>query len=168
MWDAPWETEEELALFNPQEFREKMLKSLESPPDGLRRSLELDTVDGIHIGSVSAYLIDEQFQWVAKKDLKSGQEFFYALGIEVNEASYWGKGFGTQALAAYIRYFLDNGQSELYLQTWSGNFRMLRCAEKLGFMECNRIAGLRIVRGEKYDGLTFRLNVKKFKEQEEH
>ncbi len=168
MWDAPWETEDELASFNPQEFREKMLKSLESPPDGLRRSLELDTVDGIHIGSVSAYLIDEQFQWVAKKDLKSGQKFFYALGIEVNEASYWCKGFGTQALAAYIRYFLDNGQSELYLQTWSGNFRMLRCAEKLGFMECNRIAGLRIVRGEKYDGLTYRLNVKKFKEQEEH
>ncbi len=71
-------------------------------------------------------------------------------------------------MAAYIRYFLDNGQSELYLQTWSGNFRMLRCAEKLGFMECNKIAGLRIVRGEKYDGLTYRLNVKKFKEQEEH
>ena len=46
---------------------------------------------------------------------------------------------------------------ELYTQTWSGNVRMLRCTEKLGFVECNRNVGTREVDGKKYDGLTFRL-----------
>lgn len=55
---------------------------------------------------------------------------------------------------------LDSGACELYTQTWSGNVRMLRCAEKLGFTECNRCIGEREVNGRKYDGLTL-----KFKKQ---
>lgn len=162
LWDAPWETEEDLASFDPEEFRREELENLKKAPHGLRWSLELDTAEGVHIGGVNAYLIDENFQWVREKDLKPGQKAFPALGIEVSESSYWNKGLGTQALAAYIRYFLDNGREELYLQTWSGNSRMVRCAEKLGFVECNRIKGQRLVRGAVYDGLTFRLNVEKF------
>lgn len=34
---------------------------------------------------------------------------------------------------------------------------MIRCAEKLGFVECNRNIGMREVEGKLYDGLTFRL-----------
>lgn len=166
LWDAPWETEEDLASFDPQKFREEELEKLKKLSEGLRWSLELDTADGVHIGGVNAYLIDEHFQWVRESDLKQGQKSFPALGIEINESSYWNKGFGTRALAAYIRYFLDNGREELYLQTWSGNFRMLRCAEKLGFIECNRAVGLRHVRGEVYDGLTFKLDVEKFRQFE--
>jgi len=162
LWDAPWETEEDLASFDPQKFREEELAALEKPRQGLRWSLELDTADGVHIGGVNAYLIDENFKWVRKKDLKPGQKSAPALGIEVNESSYWGKGLGTQGLAAYIRYFLDNGYSELYIQTWSGNFRMIRSAGKLGFTECHREAGIRQVRGGIYDGLTFRLDLDKF------
>lgn len=37
---------------------------------------------------------------------------------------------------------------------------MIRCAEKLGFIECNRYAGIREVNGQKYDGLAFRLEKK--------
>ena len=50
-----------------------------------------------------------------------------------------------------------SGVNELYTQTWSGNVRMLRCAEKLGFVECNRGVGTREVDGQRYDGLTFRI-----------
>lgn len=164
LWDAPWETEEELASFDPQKFREEELAALEKPLQGLRWSLALDTAAGVHIGGVNAYLIDESFQWVREKDLGPGQKSAPALGIEVNESSYWGKGLGTQGLAAYIRYFLDNGYDELYLQTWSGNTRMVRSAEKLGFVECHREAGIRQVRGGIYDGLTFRLDVGKFQD----
>ncbi len=49
-----------------------------------------------------------------------------------------------------------NSVDELYTQTWSGNVRMLRCAEKLGFIECDRDVGIREIDGEKYDGLTFK------------
>ena len=51
---------------------------------------------------------------------------------------------------------IKDGQT-VHTQTWSGNVRMLRCAEKLGFVECNRNVGTRKVGGQKFDGLTFRL-----------
>ena len=158
LWDAPWETEEDLASFDPHKFREEELERLKNPPRGFRWSFQLDTAEGVHIGGVNAYLIDESLQWVRERDLKPGQKSFPALGIEVNESAYWSMGLGTRALAAYIRYFLDSGREELYLQTWSGNSRMLRCAEKLGFVECRRVVGLRHVRGAVYDGLTFKLD----------
>ena len=54
-------------------------------------------------------------------------------------------------------YYFENGANELYVQTWSGNVRMIRCAEKLGFKECKRNVGTRKVNGQKYDGLTFKI-----------
>lgn len=39
---------------------------------------------------------------------------------------------------------------------------MIHLAEKLGFEECCRKKALRLVRGQRYDGLTFRLNVAQF------
>ena len=53
-------------------------------------------------------------------------------------------------------FFIERGVDELYTQTWSGNVLMVRCAEKLGFVECDREVGEREVDGQKYDGLTFR------------
>ncbi len=37
---------------------------------------------------------------------------------------------------------------------------MIGLAQKLGFRECNRYVGIRQVGGEKYDGLTFRVERK--------
>ena len=56
-----------------------------------------------------------------------------------------------------MNYYFENGVNELYTQTWSGNVRMLHCAEKLGFVECDRDMGTREVDGQKYDGLTFKI-----------
>ena len=81
------------------------------------------------------------------------------------EKAFWGSGLGTQALAAFILHHLDHGHRDLCLQTWSGNVRMVRCAEKLGFVECHREVGNREVRGKTYDGLTFRLDVQRFLEE---
>ena len=39
---------------------------------------------------------------------------------------------------------------------------MVRCAEKIGFVECNRIVGNRHIRGGVYDGLTFQLDLDRF------
>ena len=82
---------------------------------------------------------------------------YRAIGIDICESDVWGNGVGTNALRAFINYYFGNGVDELYTQTWSGNIRMLRCAEKLGFEECNRYVGSRQVEGKTYDGLTFRL-----------
>jgi RimJ/RimL family protein N-acetyltransferase len=59
-----------------------------------------------------------------------------------------------------MNYYFGSGVDALYTQTWSGNTRMIRCAEKLGFVECNRYVGIREVEGKAYDALTFRLERK--------
>lgn len=162
LWDAPWEMEVELPKFDPAEFRENEIKRLSKPKEGFRWSFEVDTAAGVHIGSVNAYLIDENFEWVGT--VQPGQTVYNTLGIEISDDRFWGGGLGTQALAAYIRYHLENGHSDLCLQTWSGNERMVHVAKKLGFVECNREVGFRQVRGGTYDGLTFRLDEAVFNE----
>lgn len=162
LWDAPWEMEVELPKFDPEAFRAEALRELQMPREDPRWHLELDTADGIHIGSVSCYLIDENWNWISARNVLPGQKTYKTLGIEINDSCYWNQGLGKQALTAWICYHLGNGIREICLQTWSGNVRMIKCAEKLGFHICHREVGNRQVRGGIYDGLTFRLDLDKF------
>ncbi|MBR5570436.1 MAG: GNAT family N-acetyltransferase [Oscillospiraceae bacterium] len=111
--------------------------------------------NGRHIGWVSSYPIDEHYEWIG--EIQDGQTVYRAIGIDICEPDVWGHGIGTNALLAFIKYYFDSGITELYTQTWSGNTRMIRCAAKLGFAECNRYGGIREVEGKTYDALTFRL-----------
>lgn len=152
--DAPWEpieTDEETERIAWCEYYESV-KNL--PDDVLRWKFEIE-LNGRHIGWVSSYPIDENYEWIDK--IKDGRTVYRAIGIDICEPDVWGSGIGTNALSAFINYYFESGFDELYTQTWSGNVRMLRCAEKLGFTECNRNIGIREVCGGKYDGLTFKL-----------
>lgn len=152
--DAPWEpieSDEETERKSWTEYFE----SLKDIPDDVRRwKFEIEW-NGRHIGWVSAYPINEHYEWI--DEIQDGQIVYRAIGIDICEPDVWGSGVGTNALGAFINYYFENGVNELYTQTWSGNTRMLRCAEKLGFEECNRYVGIRQVEGKTYDGLTFRL-----------
>ena len=158
-WDAPWET---LDDFDADTYRKEQKERLQKPQSGHRWSLHIDTTDGYHIGKVSSYLLDENYNWL--DDVKLGQKAFHALGIGILDSRYWGKGLGTQALAAWIQYHLDEEIRDLCLQTWSGNERMVRSAKSVGFVECRRLFGIRQVRGGTYDALTFCLDLDKFNE----
>lgn len=151
--DAPWEpieTNEEAERTYWREYYE----SVKALPDGARRwKFEIEW-NGRHVGWVSSYSIDESYAWTGR--IQDGQTVYRAVGIDICEPDARGIGIGTNALRAFMNYFLANGVDELYTQTWSGNLRMLRCAEKLGFVECGRHVGTREVDGCKYDGLTFR------------
>ena len=162
LWDGPWEMEKELAHFNPEEHRKKELEWLAKPKPDHRLSLEIETADGVHIGCVSTYCIDEDFQWAQLSGEEERKSVRWAVGIDIHEPAYWSSGWGTQALTAYLFYHIAEGYTDLYTQTWSGNLRMIGLAEKLGFRECCRKVGLRQVRGETYDGLTFRLDLEAF------
>ena len=129
-WDAPWESLEALKSFDPAAHRRTELEQLKKPKPEIRNTLELDTEDGVHIGSVASYFVDQDFNWISKT--QPGQTRFRALGLDISESRYWGKGLGTQALTASILYFGEHGERELYLQTWSGNTRMIRCASEAG------------------------------------
>lgn len=163
LWDAPWEMEEALRDFDPEQHRQSSLEWVAAHKPDHRLSLEVETADGVHIGSVSAYCINEAFDWQKVPGEEDRRKLNWAVGIEISESSYWSGGWGTQALTAFIRYHLEEGYTNLYTQTWSGNFRMIGLAKKLGFVECNREHGNRQVRGETYDGLTFRLDEKAFR-----
>ena len=155
-WDAPWENED-MASFDPEKYRAEQLAWIAKPKPDHRLSLELEA-NGVHIGSVSTYCLDENLDWKALKTEEDRARQRWAVGIDICDSAYWSGGWGTRALTAYIRYHLSAGYADLYTQTWSGNTRMIRLAEKLGFRECRRLPGIRQVRGETYDALTFRLD----------
>lgn len=150
--DAPWETietDEE----TERAFRRKYYETIKKFPNEARRGQFEIEWNGRHIGWVNSYFVDANYEWIGAR--KDGQQAHRAVGIDICEADVWGKGIGTDALRAFINYLFANGEEELYTQTWSGNARMLCCAKKLGFVECNRNVGTRKVGGRKYDGLTF-------------
>lgn len=159
-WDAPWEPLQDISDF--EDFRKKKLLKLSEPKDEIRWRLEIETAEGKHIGAVSSYMINEDFCWIPLSEAKPGEKLFRAVGLSICESSFCGKGLGTKSLAAFINYYFENGEDEIYCQTWSGNIRMIKCAEKLGFEVCRRKIDYREVNGKKYDGLTFRLNKEKF------
>ncbi len=149
-WDAPWEKEETSEEDERRKWTEYFEVVKDLPYDALRRKFEIEW-NGRHIGWVSSYCLDDDYEWIDCLTINR------AVGIDICEPDLYGKGIGTKALRAFMNYYFENGFSELYTQTWSGNFRMIRCAEKLGFAECRRNAGTREVRGKIYDGLTFRV-----------
>lgn len=159
-WDGPDLSPDR--TFEEESCRREMLALLEKCSQGMRRSFELDTADGRHIGTVSCYPTDENYQHITWKETENRNQFYYTLGIVICESNLWCRGLGTQALTAFCKHFLDHGKMNLRLQTWSGNYRMVRCAEKVGFVECNRFAGNRHIRGGIYDGLTFQLDLDRF------
>lgn len=161
-WDAPWEAEEDFKNFDAEKYYENAMKKLKDKKSNneFRWKFEIDTKEGAHIGGVNSYLIDEEYNW---KPASQGG-CLHTLGIDICESSYWYKGYGTQAFAAFINYHISSGVTDIYTQTWSGNYPMIAMAEKIGFEECNRVTNSRIVRGNSFDGLTFKLNIKKFEE----
>ena len=57
------------------------------------------------------------------------------VGIDICESDSWGRGIGTEALKLWIGYLFSNLEIDTVgIGTWSGNERMIRCGEKLGFV----------------------------------
>ena len=157
-WDSPWEYDSR-ELFDPHKFREKKLKSLSEQKDEkrIRRTFEIwvNNKEKTHIGGCGSYDIDDNYQYT-----KGGGKC--AIGIAICSIEARRKGYATSALKTFIYYLMSKGIYEIYTQTWSGNYRMIGLAEKLGFEQCNREENLRKVRGQYYDNLTFKLYIDNF------
>lgn len=159
-WDAPWENTDQASI-DAEKYREESLQYIAAEKSVPRWSLQIE-LDGAHIGFVGSYRIGEDYGDVSDEEAKT-KPWHRALGICILNDRYWGRGYGSLALEGWLRYLLERGETELYLQTWSGNGRMVRVAEKLGFRECSRRVGIRQWQGKCYDALTFRLDLAAFR-----
>lgn len=147
-WDAPWETFESDEQTERAAWTEyyEWVKAL--PDDTVRMKLKIEC-DGVHIGWVSRY---------SDLGYMDNPDGVPAIGIDIPEMQHRHKGAGTQALRLFMDYLRQRGFSSFYTQTWSGNERMIRVAEKLGFKEVHRGKNIRTVNGKQYDAITFRLD----------
>ena len=110
---------------------------------------QTDTV----MGTVTRYWISEETNWLA-------------IGIVIYDSQNWGKGYGYEALGMWCEY-LFKAESKLVrldLRTWSGNFGMIKLAEKLGFTREATFRDARIVDRKYYDGLGYGILRKEWKE----
>ena len=82
-WDAPWENED-MASFDPEKYRAEQLAWIAKPKPDHRLSLELEA-NGVHIGSVSTYCLDENLDWKALKTEEDRARQRWAVGIDICE-----------------------------------------------------------------------------------
>jgi RimJ/RimL family protein N-acetyltransferase len=137
-WDGPWEGNEPIPAEKIEEARTNMAAALSKTPPTPRNMLYIQRIGGPLLGWVSAYRYDpaDCSIWV---------------GIDICEPAFWGKGIGTEALGLWIDYLFGSmSLDRIRMSTWSGNARMMRCADKCGFALVERIPDAREVRGERY------------------
>ena len=142
-WDAPWEWESEK---DDMEFLDRIKNLLGKAPSDSR--LMIQTHDGIHLGSVNSYFIENNREKLA-------------VGIGILPVAERRKGYAFSALTAYMKHHFKT-RDAIYTQTWAGNYRMIALAEKIGFQEYRRIKDLRVIDGKTYDALTFKITKEEF------
>jgi len=121
-YDSPCRSFEPISR---EEFEARRRRRPEEPVPGTY-TWEIDTIAGRHIGSIRYYQLDEQV----------GQAY---LGISLPEENTWDNGYGTEALQLLIDHlFSETALREFRAGTWTGNGRMMRCAEKCGLKEVAR------------------------------
>jgi RimJ/RimL family protein N-acetyltransferase len=109
---------------------------------------QIDLKDGRHIGWVNYYHLDEKAQRAY-------------VGICIPEPEFWNRGYGTEAVCWLVDYlFAVMRLKEVRTATWTGNLRMVRCAEKSGLREIARMPHRApvSVRGEPLERIGFGLS----------
>lgn len=159
LWDAPWENEDN--RFNAVRYRKNRLEWLAKTKDEnrVRMGFQICINDESrkHIGWCNAYNVDDNYEYTEEAG-------HCTIGIGIPDLASRRKGYATYSWRLFIQYLLENGIDDIYTQTWSGNERVIGLIKKFGFEECKIKYNSRIVRGLRYDALTFKLNVIKYNE----
>jgi RimJ/RimL family protein N-acetyltransferase len=95
--------------------------------------------DGVPIGNLDLHDID-------------GLSGSAGCGVCIGERSYWGQGYGADALGALLRFgFEELNLQRISLQVFDFNERAIRCYEKVGFRHEGRLRQARFVEGRYVD-----------------
>ena len=159
--DSPWLAERDFKAFDPEKYRSMAREYLQRPRRfGERSVLQIeDEMTGRHIGFVSAYYIGKQDEPLPAGELS----YRIALGIDICEPAFRGEQRGTNALLAFVQYIFCHNWPVVFLQTWTGNRRMMHVAEKMGFRRFRVKKGVYTKEGVEYDNITYYLEAKTFK-----
>jgi RimJ/RimL family protein N-acetyltransferase len=135
-WDAPYFP---LRFETLDEYTKRMKELLDTKEEVPPRMV-IEANETV-IGTVSYY-------WEHKESL------WLEVGIVIYDPSYWNGGYGSEALKLWIDHlFSVMPLVRIGLTTWSGNQRMIRCAEKLGMKIEGRLRKCRFYNGEYYDSI---------------
>jgi RimJ/RimL family protein N-acetyltransferase len=147
--DYVWETDSELMDLDAAEatkvsFSEFLVYYAEviNHQSKRNRRFAIETLDGKYIGNCGYYNVD---------NLQKETE----IGIMIGDREYWGKGYGSDAVATLVRYiFQEVGLERIRLYTLTTNVRAQRCFEKCGFVSSGRVAknGFEFIVMELYRG----------------
>lgn len=96
------------------------------------------------IGVVTYYWEDRRTRWLN-------------VGIVIYNSNYWNGGYGTQVLRQWVAqvFAVEEAVQRVGLVTWSGNERMMRCAEKIGMRQEGRVRRVRYYQGTYYDSVIY-------------
>ena len=117
-YDAPWAqgTSEGESDQDKKTNRKKVENDV-----GVKKLAIITTLDQIPLGWVNRYG-------------DPSNPYIWFVGIDICEDNYLNKGYGTEALRAWVDYlFSDSEIHKICLDAWSFNPRMIRVAEKVGF-----------------------------------
>jgi RimJ/RimL family protein N-acetyltransferase len=129
--DYAWRADEELARFDAApplrlpfaEFARGWEVDMRFSDLPLR-SLAIEDEEGLRIGNIMYYNLD---RW--RKEAE--------IGISIGQRDYWGRGYGSDAMRALVRYlFRSSDLRRLYLHTLDWNLRAQRAFQKAGFRPC--------------------------------
>jgi RimJ/RimL family protein N-acetyltransferase len=121
--DAPWGgVNDSMTSEKDAELRERFVKMCANGPPEQRWTAAIATLDGSPLG------------WVNRYPAKGNLGEWY-VGIGIAEDAYWNRGLGTESLWLWVDYLFANSDfHRIGLTTWSFNPRMMRVAEKVGFL----------------------------------
>ena len=133
--DTPWM---EIEPVDADELRADMAEIINNMPENaIRWRFEIE-VDGRHIGLVSSYYLDSNFEYTPWESIDQSKNAFQnnsirALGIEICEMDYWGKGIGTKVLTMHSCHSLTQEEfkrGETYISLMEKNLEALTEAMK--------------------------------------
>ena len=135
LWDAPYLHEAEPpSSLSLEEYTAKA--NLKDP------NRQVIALDGECIGTVSRH---------AEAPAGSG---WWELGLLIYDPGHWGGGYGQRALRLWTaQTFAETSAHLITLTTWSGNERMVRAAQRVGYRECARIPEARRWAGRRWDSV---------------
>lgn len=134
-WDAPYFP---LVKKNLEEYKKS--RKREGSYDAIAK-FAIWTKDKKIIGTVGYYWQHKESNWLE-------------IGITIYLPQYWSVGFGREALQLWTSYLFDKkGLLRVGLTTWSGNQRMIKCAESVGMKKEAVIRKCRLWQGKYYDSV---------------